>query len=141
MRRSPPGLAFARRHEVAGGGHVVHREGQGATAPAVLGSAEEPFFFVDGHLACDLPGLAGGDAFVVNSLWAGPCVAAVWAAVAMAPLAFILAVGRGFPVVNWGSMTNHLTGGPPVPLKYTDRVIDALCIYQSPHAQQYTHQS
>ena len=44
MRRSPPGLAFARRHEVAGGGDVVHREGQGATAPAVLGGAEEPLF-------------------------------------------------------------------------------------------------
>jgi hypothetical protein len=44
VRRSPPGLAFARRHEVAGGGDVVHREGQGATAPAVLGGAEEPLF-------------------------------------------------------------------------------------------------
>ena len=59
--------------------------GQGATAPALLRGAEEPSLFLDGHLACDLPGLAGGDAFVVNSLWAGPCVAAV----AMAPLAFI----------------------------------------------------
>ena len=80
----------------------------------MLRGAEEPSLFLDGHLACDLPGLAGGDAFVVNSLWAGPCVAAVWAAVAMVPLAFILAVGGGFPVVNWGSMTNHPTGvGPP----------------------------
>jgi hypothetical protein len=94
-----------------------------------------PFLTATWHATCQVWRVA------THSLWAGPCVAAVWAAVAMAPLAFILAVGRGFPVVNWGSMTNHLTGGPPVPLKYTDRVIDALCIYQSPHAQQYTHQS
>ena len=63
MRRSPPRLAFSQRHEVSGGGHVVHREGQGATAPALLGGAEEPL--LDGHLACDLPGLAGGDALAM----------------------------------------------------------------------------
>ena len=63
MRRSPPRLAFSQRHEVSGGGHVVHREGQGATAPALLGGAEEPL--LDGHLACDLPGLAGGDSLAV----------------------------------------------------------------------------
>ena len=50
--------AVSRPHEVSGGGHVVHREGQGATAPALLGGAEE--LLLDGHLACDLPGLAGG---------------------------------------------------------------------------------
>jgi hypothetical protein len=64
VRRSSPGLAFARRHEVADGCEVVHREGQGATAPAVLGGTDEPF--LDGHLARYLPGLAGGDAFVVG---------------------------------------------------------------------------
>ena len=41
----------------------MHREGQGATAPALLGGAEEPL--LDGHLACDLPGLAGGDSLAV----------------------------------------------------------------------------
>ena len=53
----------AAAHEVSGGGHVVHCEGQGATAPALLGGAEE--LLLDGHLACDLPGLAGGDALAV----------------------------------------------------------------------------
>jgi hypothetical protein len=51
------------RHEVPGGGHAVHREGQGATAPALLGGAEESL--PDGYLACDLPGLAVGDALAV----------------------------------------------------------------------------
>jgi hypothetical protein len=36
---------------------------KGATAPALLGGAEEPL--LDGHLACDLPGLAVGDALAV----------------------------------------------------------------------------
>ena len=63
MRRSRPRLAFPRRHEVSGGGHAVHREGQGATAPALLGGAEEPL--LDGYLARDLPGLAVGDALAV----------------------------------------------------------------------------
>ena len=63
MRRSRPRLAFPRRHEVSGGGHAVHREGQGSAAPALLGGAEESL--PDGYLACDLPGLAVGDALAV----------------------------------------------------------------------------
>ena len=63
MRRSRPRLAFARRHEVSGGGHAVHRKGQGSAAPALLGGAEESL--PDGYLACDLPGLAVGDALAV----------------------------------------------------------------------------
>jgi hypothetical protein len=55
-------------------------EGQGATAPALLGGAEEPL--LDGHLACQVWRAA------THSLWRAPCVAAV----AMAPLALILVV-------------------------------------------------
>ena len=47
MRRSRPRLAFPRRHEVPGGGHAVHREGQGATASALLRGAEESLNLYD----------------------------------------------------------------------------------------------
>ena len=81
MRRSPPGLAFARRHEVADGCEVVHREGQGATAPAVLGGAEEPFSFFTATWHAILASSGGWRRI---ALWAGgPCVDVRLAAVAI----------------------------------------------------------
>ena len=66
-----------------------------------------PFFY--GHLARYLPGLAGGDAFVVNSLWAGPCVAAV----AMAPLALILVCVDAVSCVRHTAPRDGVRGAVP----------------------------
>ena len=90
LLRPPPCLALARRHEVPGGGHVVHCEGQGATAPAAAllrGAERRPFLTATWWWCCapGLPGLVGGGALAV---WLAPCVAAV----AMAPLALVLVV-------------------------------------------------
>ena len=104
MRRSRPRLAFPRRHEVSGGGHAVHREGQGSTAPALLGGAEEPL--LDGYLACDLPGLAVGDALAVAR-------AVRVAAVAMAPLALILVVRLPSAVMSSTARAHPAFGGCP----------------------------
>ena len=60
----------------------------------MLGGAEEPL--LDGHLACDLPGLAGGDALAVA--WVRR---ASVAAVAMAPLALILVVRLPSAVIRY----------------------------------------
>jgi hypothetical protein len=61
----------------------------------LLGGTEEPL--LDGHLACDLPGLVGGDALAVACAVRAPCVAAV----AMVPLALILVVRLPSAVIRY----------------------------------------
>ena len=92
LLRPPPCLALARRHEVPGGGHVVHCEGQGATAPAAAllrGAERRPFLTA----TCE-PG--GGVARRLARSGGRRRTRCGWrrrvAAVAMAPLALVLVV-------------------------------------------------
>jgi hypothetical protein len=125
VRRSRPRLAFPRRHEVPGGVVTLctvspGSRGDGACMRhALLGGAEEPL--LDGYLACDLPGLAVGDALAVAR---APCVAAL----AMAPLALILVVRLPSAATSSTARAHPAFGGPPALGGRSRAAVTRMCV-------------